>query len=102
MRDNRWVLFALVFALGVALVSPLASPNPDGLNRVAEDYNFQQSEIPSWTRQLPFYSLFEGYALRSVSDPALAKSVAGFLGTLVVLGGTWGLGVYLRARNRKP
>ena len=74
----------------------------DGLNRVAEDYNFQQSEIPSWTRQLPFYSLFEGYALRSVSDPALAKSVAGFLGTLVVLGGTWGLGVYLRARNRKP
>ncbi|MBW4697064.1 MAG: PDGLE domain-containing protein [Aphanocapsa lilacina HA4352-LM1] len=101
---GRWVVAGLGLALLVAIVSPLASPDPDGLERVAADQGFAHREVPSWAEQLPFAEWFAGYALRGLADPAAAKIAAGITGTLAVFGLAWGAGAVLaRARGaRRP
>ncbi len=95
----RWVLFGLGFALVVALVSPFASSDPDGLERVANDQGFIERETSGWASKLPFASVFSGYALRGLAEPGVAKAMAGVAGTLVVFGVAWGTGVALRRRR---
>ncbi|WP_017296906.1 PDGLE domain-containing protein [Nodosilinea nodulosa] len=78
-----------------AVVSPFASSNPDGLDRVSEDHGFDtkaQADPPS--HKLPFYSVFDEYALRGVPS-AVATPLAGVIGTLVVFGLAWGTGKLL-------
>ena len=79
-RSAIWVLLALVIALGLALVSPLASPDPDGLNRVAADLGFD-----STARAAP-YEILPGYSMPLIEDSNLAKIAAVGIGTLVVFG----------------
>ena len=84
---------AALFLAGV--VSPFASPNPDGLDRVAQDQGFDtkaQENPPA--HKLPFYAVFDEYALRGVPEP-IATPLAGLVGTLVVFGLTWGMGKLL-------
>lgn len=96
------MLAGLGLALLVAIVSPLASPDPDGLERVATDQGFAHREAPSWAEKLPFAEWFAGYELRGLSDPAAAKIAAGIAGTLAVFGLAWGAGAVLaRARGAK-
>lgn len=86
-------LGAALFLAGV--VSPFASTNPDGLDRVSQDHGFDtkaQENPPA--HQLPFYALFDQYALRGVPEP-IATPLAGIMGTLVVFGLTWGMGKLL-------
>jgi len=89
--------------LGIALViatflSPFASKNPDGLDRVSEDLKFdkQALEEPP-AKKLPFYQVFEEYALRGVPEP-IATPLAGLIGTLATFGLAWGVGK-LAVRN---
>ena len=79
-RSAIWVLLALVIALGLALVSPLASPDPDGLNRVAADLGFDS------TAQAAPYEILPGYSMPLIEDPNLTKIAAVGIGTLVVFG----------------
>jgi cobalt/nickel transport protein len=37
MQSKRWWIVGLIIALGLTVISPLASGWPDGLERVAED-----------------------------------------------------------------
>ncbi len=67
----------LVLALILALFSPLASPFPDGLARVASDLGFASAAKPS----LP--AVLKGYTLPFLRNPAIAAIVAVLLGTLV-------------------
>jgi cobalt/nickel transport protein len=86
-------LGAAFFLAGI--VSPFASPNPDGLDRVSQDQGFDtkaQENPPA--HQLPFYAIFDEYALRGVPEP-IATPLAGIVGTLVVFGMTWGMGKLL-------
>ncbi|WP_448560853.1 PDGLE domain-containing protein [Trichothermofontia sp.] len=83
--------------LGIALIiavllSPFASQHPDGLDRVAQDLEFEHwaSEEPA-AQKLPFYRLFDEYALRGVPE-AVATPLAGLLGTLAAFGLAWGIG----------
>lgn len=72
------VAIGLVIALVVALFSPLASPSPDGLERVAEDLGFlANAQTPAWT-------VLGDYALPFLADPALSTIAAVALGTVVV------------------
>ncbi len=87
----------VISGLGVALLigvflSPFASQNPDGLDRVAQDLKFDKkaTEAPP-AHKLPFYKVFDEYALRGVPKP-LATPLAGFLGTLATFGLAWGVG----------
>lgn len=86
---RRWWLAGLAIALVVALLSPLASSHPDGLERVAEDKGFIDRAQDSWYEIVPDY-LFPG-----VGDEAVATILAGIVGTLTMFGLMFGLGKIL-------
>jgi cobalt/nickel transport system permease protein len=76
----RWAVLGLVLALAVTLLAPLASPHPDGLERVAEDQGFIEA-----AQDAP-YEIIPDYVLPGVSNEALATIAAGLVGTLIVAG----------------
>ncbi|XGB40909.1 MAG: PDGLE domain-containing protein [Nodosilinea sp. LVE1205-7] len=74
------------------LLSPFASSNPDGLDRVAQDHGFDHRAEPHPpSHRLPFYGWFDGYALRP-APASLATPLAGIVGTLVTFSLAWGVG----------
>jgi cobalt/nickel transport system permease protein len=87
-----WVL-GLLSALVLALLSPLASSHPDGLEWVAEQKGFLD------TAQSSLYNIIPDYVFPGVSNEALATIIAGILGTLIVFAVAVGV-AYLR-RNRQ-
>ena len=97
IKRNRlfWAL-----GLGTALViavflSPFASSDPDGLDRVSKDLKFDHkaaSEVPA--KKLPFSAVFDEYSLRGVPKN-LATPLAGLVGTIVTFGLAWGTGKLL-------
>ncbi|GAB4146843.1 MAG: PDGLE domain-containing protein [Cyanobacteria bacterium J069] len=100
---NRVIwLTGLGAALAIAvLVSPFASSDPDGLDRVAQDHGFDAKAVEKpAAHQLPFHSIFDEYALRGVPE-TIATPLAGLLGTLVTFGLAWGVGK-LMVRGRSP
>lgn len=74
-----WVT-GLLIALALAVASPLASANPDGLEWVAEQQGFLD------TAQGSLYQIVPDYIFPGVSNEALATIIAGILGTLLVFG----------------
>lgn len=79
--SNRAVwIGGLVISLALAVLSPLASANPDGLEWVAEQAGFLQ------TAQAPSYSIIPDYVLPGVSNEAAATILAGVIGALIVAG----------------
>lgn len=101
---NRAVIFVgLGLALAVAVfLSPLASSDPDGLDRVAQEHKFDSKAVEDApARQLPFYHLFDEYALRNVPE-GLATPLAGFIGTLATFGLAWGAGKLLVRKSNHP
>ncbi len=92
----RWWLIGLGIALVLVLLSPLASPDPDGLERVAENHGFIERALE------PVYQLIPDYVFPGISDERLATVLAGAVGVLVVFALTWGLASLLRtARHRE-
>lgn len=92
-RNRAFVIAGLGVALLIGvLISPFASQNPDGLDRVAQDLEFEDQAVEDAPAQnLPFYAVFEEYALRGVPE-GVATSIAGLIGTLATFGLAWGLG----------
>jgi cobalt/nickel transport protein len=92
-RDRKFIWASLGVALLVGIfISPFASQNPDGLDRVSQDLKFDDkaaAEPPA--QKLPFYLVFEEYALRGVPE-AIATPVAGLVGTLATFGVSLGVG----------
>lgn len=86
-----WVV-GLLLALGLAVLSPLASSHPDGLEWVAEQKGFLD------TAQGSIYEIIPDYVFPGVSNEALATIIAGIIGTLIVFGVA--LGVAYMRRNR--
>ena len=94
-RAGLFVLAALAVALVLAgLVSPFASPEPDGLERVAADQGFAEKGegTPAWNAPLPDYTL-------GGREGKWPKAVAGLLGTAVVFGAAYGLSRFLARRK---
>ena len=85
--------FGLLVALGLAVASPLASSNPDGLEWVAQQAGFLDAGRASPFRLIP------DYLLPGVSNHALATILAGLLGTLIVFGVTLLVAYNRRARQ---
>jgi cobalt/nickel transport system permease protein len=79
----NWVVGGLLIALAVAAFSPLASPDPDGLERVAEDSGFLDRALA------PAFNLLPDYTVPFVSNPVISGLLAVFVGTLVVFGLAW-------------
>lgn len=93
---SGWVAAGLLIALALALASPLADPNPDGLERVAEDHGFSAA-----AQDAP-YSIIPDYAVPGIENEALATMAAGVIGVLVLAALGWGLARALQARRRAP
>jgi len=90
-----WV-FGLLVALGMAIVSPLASSHPDGLEWVAKQNGFLS------LAQGPLYRILPDYALPGVSNSAMATILAGVLGTLIVFGVALAVAYTRRNRSEDP
>jgi len=104
MHKNRVVVFSgLALALSIAaFLSPFASKDPDGLDRVSKDLKFEEKAAaePS-AKQLPFSQIFAEYSFKAVADEKVSTALAGVTGTLVVFGLAWGIGK-LTVRNSVP
>lgn len=86
------VVGGLIVALALAILSPIASSNPDGLEYVAEQSGFLgQAQGPS-------YSIIPDYTFPGIGSPELATIVAGIIGVLVVFGVAFGV-AYARKRR---
>lgn len=98
-RNRAFVIAGLGVALLIAIfLSPFASQNPDGLDRVSQDLKFDDKAIEDApARKLPFYAVFEEYAVRGVPE-AVATPIAGLVGTLATFGLAWGAGKLLVRR----
>ena len=90
---KRWWIIGFGLALLIAVLSPLASPHPDGLERVAEEQGFNNDA------QDPWYELIPDYLFPGVNSEAAATIIAGILGTLLMFALTLGLGRLLRKRS---
>lgn len=85
--------FGLAIALLLAILSPLASSNPDGLEWVAEQKGFLE------TARAPLFNIMPDYVFPGISNGALATILAGIIGALIVFGVAYGV-AYLR-KNQK-
>lgn len=77
-----WVVAGLATALAVVLLSPLASADPDGLERVAEDLGFIDRGMDA-----P-YQILPDYTIPLLGETPLSTIVAGALGVVIVAGVT--------------
>lgn len=86
-----WVTGGLLIALVVAVFSFLASPEPDGLERVAENQGFL-----ALARE-PFYNILPDYTIPFIGDERLSGILAVVVGTLLVFAIAVGVGRTLRS-----
>jgi cobalt/nickel transport system permease protein len=75
--SRGWVVAGIAIALLVVLLSPLASADPDGLNRVATDLGFMASAQART-------GLLAGYSVPFFESISLSKIAAGGIGLAVV------------------
>jgi len=95
--STRLFLFAgLLFAVALVLfVSPFANPNPDGLNRVAIDEGFAETETDHSLSDSPLAE----YAVSGVDNEWISKGLSGVIGILATLG--LGLALFAFAKKRR-
>jgi cobalt/nickel transport system permease protein len=89
----RWWIIGLLAALALALIAPIASAFPDGLEKVALDSAFVYKAAG------PAFSVIPDYVLPGVSNRSLATVIAGIIGTLLLFGLGLGLALLLRKRH---
>ena len=99
MRTSMKLFVALGLALAIGLataVSPFASPDPDGLEKVAEEKAFlEDGKLAPIQEDSPI----PDYAFPGIENERVATGVAGFVGTLGVFAVTFGVAWLLRRRE---
>jgi len=75
-----WIIAGVLVTLLAVLISPLASGNPDGLERVAEDLGFLETGVSAPFQILPDYSI------PFLGETGISTILAGIVGAIVVLG----------------
>ena len=94
---SKWWLIAFIICLLVAVISPLASSAPDGLERVAEDKEFIEL-----AEEAPF-EIIADYVFPWIENESVATIVAGIVGTVLLFGIAYSLGwlfVYMSRRKK--
>ena len=97
LSNKLFVVLGLALAVGLATaVSPYASANPDGLEKVAGDKGFlDQGKLAALQDDSPI----PDYAFPGIGNEHVATGVAGFAGTLGVFAVAFGLAWLLRRRD---
>jgi cobalt/nickel transport system permease protein len=88
-----WIVSGVLISLVAVLISPLASGNPDGLEKVASDLGFLGSGLDAPYQILPDYSI------PFLGDTALSTILAGAVGAVVLVGLVVLLGRNLRRQK---
>lgn len=91
--NKKEIIFALIIAVLLALlISPFASPWPDGLEKVAKEKGFLEKAEPktALTSSLP------DYAWPGAKNEKLATSFAALFGTLLVFAIGYGVAKLLK------
>ena len=91
----KWWQIGLIVCLIVAVISPLASSSPDGLERVAEDEGFIGA-----AQDMPF-QIIADYVLPGVENEAVATILAGLIGTLILFGLVYGVAWLVKSRREE-
>ena len=88
-----WVIGIAIAVLVVVVLAPLASSDPDGLERVAEDNGFigQAQNIVG--------GLFGDYGIPGIDDPTVSTILSGLLGVGILLGVVFLVGRVLARRK---
>ena len=89
----KWWYGALIPLFLLAILSPLASSFPDGLEKVAEDKGFIGATVA------PFFRILPDYMMPGLTNRAAATILAGLLGVLILFGIGYGLAKLLRTKN---
>jgi cobalt/nickel transport system permease protein len=92
MRRSWWLPGLVVVALVVIVLAPLASSDPDGLERVAEDAGFADAASDAGFEILPDYSV------PFLGEGSASLIVAGLIGAALLFGAMWLLGRMLSRR----
>ena len=89
----KWWHGALLLAFMLAILSPLASSWPDGLERVAENKGFidEAQEAP--------YVIVPDYTVPGVANDTMATILAGILGVGLMFGLGYGLAKLLSIKR---
>ena len=95
MIRRYWWVAGLALAVAVVVVlAPLASPDPDGLERVALDAGFAEQG------QEAAFELLPDYSVPVLGDGPLSLIIAGLVGVIVIVSVMWLLGRALSRRTR--
>lgn len=99
-RNLAFVISGLGVSLLIAIfLSPFASSDPDGLDRVSQDLKFEhRAKEDAPAHKLPFARIFDEYALKGVPEN-IATPMAGLVGTLATFGLAWGIGKLVVKNN---
>jgi cobalt/nickel transport system permease protein len=81
-RKALWI-GGVAIATILAVLSPLASSHPDGLEWVAEQQGFLGAGLA------PMYNIIPDYVLPGIANERLATIAAGIVGALIVLAVAW-------------
>ena len=92
-----FTVLGLAVAVGLAFaVSPYATANPDGLEKVADRKDFlEEGRLASIQDDSPI----PDYAFPGIENERLATGVAGFVGTLGVFASALAIGWIFRRRS---
>jgi cobalt/nickel transport protein len=94
---GAFIAAGLILALVLAFfVSPSASGDPDGLNKVAIDKDFADTEKDHALGDTPT----AGYEVRGVDDDRLSTGVAGVIGVAVTFAVAGGVMLVVRRARR--
>jgi len=89
---KKFLAVIVLLVVFLAIFTPFASSNPDGLEKVAASLGVEESE-PFWK------GLMSGYSVEAFKDPYVSTLVAGVLGTFLVLLASLVLGVLISKRS---
>ncbi len=90
---SKWWIIGLSVALLLAIISPIASKFPDGLDRFAEDHEFVDKAVE------PAFAVVPDYSFPGITNEATATIIAGILGTLILFGFAFGLASLLKSKH---
>jgi hypothetical protein len=76
----------------LAIFLPLASSNPDGLEKVAQTYGAQEGQ-PVWN------GIMSDYSIAAIGNSYVTTLVAGSIGTVIVLAAGLLLGKTMQKKN---
>jgi cobalt/nickel transport system permease protein len=92
IRRYWWLAGLALAALVVVVLAPLASSDPDGLERVAIDAGFAEQGTAA------AYEILPDYSVPILGDGPLSLVLAGLIGILAIVAAVWFIGRLLTRR----